>query len=63
MINPSLEEMLKDMSNNKYKLVVIASKLAHRIAKEEDLKISKPLSEAFRQIGKGEVEIEERLST
>jgi DNA-directed RNA polymerase subunit K/omega len=55
--------MLKDMSNNKYKLVVIAAKLAHRLAKEEDLKISKPLSEAFRKIGKGEVEIEEHPST
>jgi DNA-directed RNA polymerase subunit K/omega len=55
--------MLKDMSNNKYKLVVVAAKLAHRIAKEEDLKISKPLSEAFRKIGKGEVVIEEPLST
>ena len=63
MINPSLEEMLKDMSNNKYKLVVIAAKLAHRLAKEEELQISKPLSEAFRKIGKGEVVIEERLST
>jgi len=63
MISPSLEVMLKDMSNNKYKLVVIAAKLAHRMAKEEELKISKPLSEAFRKIGKGEVVIDEHPNT
>lgn len=47
MLDPDLESLLKSVGGNKYKLAVIAAKLAHKIELEGKASSVKPLSLAL----------------
>jgi DNA-directed RNA polymerase subunit K/omega len=57
MMDPPLEILLEEMKENKYCLVVVAAKEAHRLSKRQSARAGHPLSAALIAIHNGEVEV------
>jgi DNA-directed RNA polymerase subunit K/omega len=57
MIEPSMEGLLGQMRNNKYRLAVVAAKEAHRLSKRRAGQVGHPLSVALQEILEGKVEV------
>jgi DNA-directed RNA polymerase omega subunit len=50
LLDPELEKLLGKVGGNKYKLVVVAAKLAHQIEQEGKIEDVKPLTMALKKI-------------
>ncbi|MGB9553120.1 MAG: DNA-directed RNA polymerase subunit omega [bacterium] len=50
MLSPELEKLLEKVGKNKYKLVVIAAKMAHQIEQEGKITDVKPLTLALKKL-------------
>lgn len=62
MLYPPLEEMLKLVKGNKYLLVVVTTKLAHKLEQTESLRINTSLSEALELVAQNRVNIVEEAT-
>ncbi len=62
MLYPPLEEMLKLVEGNKYLLVAVVTKLAHKLEQEESLRSGTSLSEALELIAQNKISIAEEAT-